>query len=202
MALGIHSYMPEFTAAHRIAEAAARQSLPKESLLNYLLFIWNNLDDCWHNGIDATRMQKGISEISEAMPTIYLQLMNGSYGNPSEIQLTYKQQIITLRQVGNNIEVISPGSTKPHLLTKRSFISLAANIRSDIEDEKNIDIYSVETREKLARLLPFQATHADIYSTDTGELIDPTSFDQNKLEISHDSLGFFADSDDENEHPH
>lgn len=147
MALGIHSYVPEFKVQHRIAEVAARQSLPKESLLNYLLFICRNLRECWHQGVDATRLQKGINEISQALPSIYLQIMNASLWN-DDLQLSYGGQVVRLREVGDNIEVFAAGSSKPYMLPNQSFANLAATIRADVLDEKNIDIYSLDTRVK------------------------------------------------------
>jgi len=171
MTLGIRSYLPEFTATNKIADAAAKKCLAQETWINYLLFIWENLDECWNSGIERTWLKKGREDISNAMPTIYSALRNAVESGSNDIDISYGGQTLRLSQTNRDITLSWPGSNGARRLTDRTFLNLANIIEEDILKPANSAIYSLTTRQAINDII-LQHLQNRIVPANQSEILD------------------------------
>lgn len=146
MALGIRLYFPELTANTNIVEVAAQRCLSKEPWLQYLLFIWENLDECWREGIDHTRLKKGREEIYEAIPAIYLELIRAADNGLTAVNITCLGQTVQLTQYESYIAVSWDGFESNYRLRGQQFLALADILEYGVFDQKNYSVCSDEVR--------------------------------------------------------
>ena len=171
MTLGIRSYLPEFTATNKIADAAAKKCLVQESWINYLLFIWKNLDGCWNSGIERTWLKKAREDICNAMPTIYSALRDAVDRGLNDINISCDGQTLRLSQTNRDITLSWPGSNGDRCLTDRTFLDLASIIEEDISNPDNSAIFSLTTSKAINDII-LQHLHGRIVPANQSEILD------------------------------